>query len=377
MKIGKGFAAAAALAVAASGLSAEQAEARQPGEIYGPVFAKYKSITDARKKLRDMEKKGSPMSGDEIYAMAAACNYEEPESRSIILTALSRSRCKDKVGEYYVRAGMNGTPEGFLAAARSIGSGDGAFLYAQAAYQLAGNDSALKNEALDLLASLRSSVTNMELARNQASALAAEMVEAGQYRIAAAAPGEADLANVVPELNWLDFTNPKRCGWSGASNDVIAGAWRFDDETFRIYPATVEAPGIEQPVTGRISRPERDAPNYVVVDVDFKGRWNGLTVLGLQDAFLEESHGVYGRAIRFVEPVDQVARILSQQGFVVNADGSERRQVDRVERMRYVDENGRQQVAESIDGVVTSIERVNGETVFFCNEMFEASYGDG
>lgn len=55
-------------------------------------------------------------------------------------------------------------------------------------------------------------------------------------------------------------------------------------------------------------------------------------MLGIFDTFIEESHGVWGDGIRFAEPVDVVARRLSELGFVVNLDGSERRQIDKVDR---------------------------------------------
>lgn len=338
--------------------------AREPGEIYGPVFARYKTITDARKKLRNLEKKGDLNSGDEYFALAHACQYEEPESRSMILTALGRSRCKDKSGEYFVEAGVRGTPEGFLGAAQFIGQGDQAYIYAQVAYQLAGNDAALRSEALDAIARLRSGLGNVAALDAQAVQLATRLVAEGAYPGLRAAATTVDVENRLPTLSWLDFKNPARCTWSDAAVRVFETATGFDEN--RMYgtiPATTRVPGIEQPVTSRVTRPDQSVPSMVVYYLDFKGTWNGLTVLGLTNTFLEESHGVHGTGIRFAEPVSTVAERLTRAGFVVNPAGGHREQVDARDR----DGN--------IDGVTTYLGRKNGETVFLCDEIFYASYG--
>ena len=140
----------------------------------------------------------------------------------------------------------------------------------------------------------------------------------------------------VGDLGWLDFTNPRRCQWSRQAADVISGSMRFDERGERPIGQRVRVPGVSQPVMGRVSRPDRDGITWK--SVDFRGQWNGLTVLGLTDGFFERSHGVDATGIRFAEPVETVARKLSAQGFVVNADGSERRQIDK--RGQYGDFDG-------------------------------------
>lgn len=354
-----------AAAMAAGSLVPEQAQARDSAEIYRPIFAQYKSITDARKKLRNKEKKGQAMSGDEYFAMAHACMYEEPASQSMILTALSRSRCKDKVGDYFVEAGMRGTPEGFLSAARTIGTGQGAYTYAQLAYQLAGNDDALRQDALDLMDRLRNSASNLAQANATAEGMATQLVSSGVYPGLRNAAGEAELSNRLPNLSWLAFKNPKRCHWSDAAQNVLQNSMAFDDSRnmFPTVPANVRVPGVERPVRSRVERPDKEYQDIVHVSVDFKGRWNGLTVLGLTHLFLEESDGLQGTGIRFAEPLDEVVGVLLRNGFVVNRDGSTREQIDKRDR----DGN--------IDGVITVVERKNGETVFYCDEVYYASYG--
>lgn len=365
---------AVSLAVATMGIT--PAQARDANEIYAPIFAQYKSITDARKKLRNKEKKGQAMSGDEYFAMAVACGYEEPESASIILTALSRSKCKDLVGDYYLEAGRRGTPEGFLAAAKVEPNAHDAFGFAQLAYQLSGEDVALRDEALHLMSDLQPRVSNAALANQQSIQISQQLVAGGRYTSMRNPAGEEELANIAPRLDWLNFQNPKRCEWSEEAYRIFRNAAGFDERRARpTVPAMVRIPGMNNPVRSRVSRPERDAPEYVVIDVDFKGRWNGLTVLGLTDSILEESDGVWGKGIRFAEPVEVVARRLSSTGFVANANGSRREQADRVENVRYADDRGQIQTMRQIDGIVTSIERMNGETVFLCNQVFELGMG--
>ena len=364
-----------AVGIVATGIAPEPAQARTPSEIYGPVFARYKTITDARKKLRNDEKKGRLTSGDDYYAMAYACQYEEPASQSMILTALSRSRCKDKSAEYFAEAGNRGVPEGFLAAANFIGQGDQAYIYAQMAFQLSGQDSALRGEALDAIARLRSTVGDVATLDQRAIQQATVLASNGAYSGLRNAATTVDVQNRLPNLAWLNFKNPKRCHYSDGWAKVVQGAYKVDDRNYVAVPATTTVPGSNQRVTGRIVRPEKDWQSVVRVEADVKGQWNGLTVLGIFTTFVEESHGVWGDGIRFAEPVEVVAQRLAAAGFVVNRDGSERRQIDKIDRYPYKDEKGRQQVAENIDGVITSIERKNGATYFYCDEIFEASYG--
>lgn len=349
----------------AAAMGSPSAQAREPAQIYGPVFAQYKSITDARKKLRNKEKKGQPMSGDEYFAMAQACSYEEAESPSIILTMLSRSKCKDKVGEYFLEAGRRGTPEGFLAASRTEANRHDAFGFAQLAYMLSGNDAALRDDALEQMSDLRSGVTDPVLADSQARQIAQQLVAGGHYSAHRNPAGAKELVGIAPRLDWLNFKNAKRCQWSDEANLIFDNAVGFDERrTFPTIPATVRIPGIAKPVKSRITRPERDAPAYVTYYLDFRGRWNGLTVLGLTDSFMEESEGIDGTGIRFAEPVEVVASALTRAGFIVNPKGGNREQVDK----RDSDGN--------IDGVTTYLARQNGETVFLCDEVFYASYGE-
>lgn len=356
---------AVACSLAAAGMAGSPAQARDANEIYAPIFAQYKSITDARKKLRNKEKKGQAMSGDEYFAMAAACSYEEAPSQSIILTALSRSKCKDLVSDYYLEAGRRGTPEGFLAAAKMEANAHDAFGFAQLAYQLSGEDVALRDQALELMSDLQPRVSNAALANQQSMQISQQLVAGGRYASLRNPAGTQELANIAPRLDWLNFANPKRCTWSEQAMTVIGGSYGFDDKlNYPTVPAKVRVPGFDRPITSRIVRPGGRTSNEIDVYVDFKGRWNGLTVLGLRYSFLEESDGYQATGIRFSEPVKTVAARLGASGFVVNADGSTREQV--AKRDSYG----------NIDGVTTSVTSKNGETLFLCDEVFYASYGE-
>jgi len=369
-----------AAAIAALLLDASGASAREFGDITRPYTEKYGDWKKTRKALRKMHKKNQPMSGDDWFVLAAMCNIEPPEGPSMIMNFANRSPCKDDVVEYFVKAGMEGTPEGFYEAAKMIGSGDAAWLYAELAYRLAGNDTAFEDKAFSLLEDIWLDPASETRMKVQAAGMVTQLTSDGPYGGRASSTQTAPQGNEpqgndgyrspppiarggVGDLRWLDFTNPRRCQWSRQAADVISGTMRFDERGERPIGQRVRVPGVSQPVMGRVSRPDRDGITWK--SVDFRGQWNGLTVLGLTDGFFERSHGVDATGIRFAEPVETVARKLSAQGFVVNADGSERRQIDK--RGQYGD----------FDGVLTRIERKDGETIFFCNEIFWASYGEG
>lgn len=351
-----------------------QAPARDFKTITSPYFAKYKTFKKIRSTLRKKLKKDAALTGDDYYMLGVTCAYEPPPSQSIILTMMDKSPCKEQVVEYYVQAGMNGAPEGFYEAAKRSGSGEPAYLYAQLAYRLAGADAELRDQALALMSEVRSTAGDTARIDQQAQGMAAQLTASGIYRMQNQAPTQAQLASAsLPQLNWLAFSNPKTCEWSAAAENVLRGAYTFDDKrmTNITVPATTRLPGTGEAVKGQVSWPSGRNSNHVRIDVDFKGSWNGLTVLGLTDEFLEESDGLWGKGIRFAEPVGVVAQKLAQSGFVVNADGSEREQVDQVETTRFPDERGRMRTYRNINGVVTSVSKRNGETVFLCNYVFQ------
>ncbi len=356
-------------AVAAVTLVPSAAAARTPAEIYGPVWAQYKSITDARKKLRAKEKKGQAMSGDEYFAMAHACQYEEPPSPSKILTALSRSACKDKVVDYLIEAGKRGTPEGFLGAAEKFGTGQAAYGYAQLAYQLAGADTVLRGDALAMLADLRPTLGNVTPLDARAQELVQQLVASGQYRTAIPAAGKAELAKALPNLKWLDFVEPAKCYWSEDADHIFSLGHKFDRSGSRAIPATIRIPNSTRTVTSRIRRTNSD---YVIdVEVDFSGRWNGLTVVGTTRAFIEESDAVNSFGLRFREPVRQVVERLSAAGLPVNPDGSNKVvKKSRVDRWAGPDGGGSMTTIEEVSTVVF---RRGNETVFYCDYSEDSS----
>lgn len=156
----------------------------------------------------------------------------------------------------------------------------------------------------------------------------------------------------------LDFKNAANCEWGDAADKIFETQVVFGDGG-ALRPGRVTISGIAEPVTAKLSRPEREYPDYVEAQLDFTGEWKGLQVVGLTDAFFEESGGVFARGIRFAAPVAEVASILAAAGFNVNADGSERSLPLRGPDFSDGDE------------VVTAIETNGSETVFFCNQVFE------
>lgn len=101
------------------------------------------------------------------------------------------------------------------------------------------------------------------------------------------------------------------------------------------------------------------------VYVDFEGRWNGLEVLGLTRTFIERSDSMNAFGLRFREPVAEVVARLRAAGFPVNADGSMRESVKRTVQRRGSDS------FETYDGAITKVFRLNGETIFQCDRIYE------
>jgi hypothetical protein len=156
----------------------------------------------------------------------------------------------------------------------------------------------------------------------------------------------------------LDFAKAETCQWSEAAERIFEEDTVFGDD-YVSRPGTVTIPGLADPVTAVLSRPEPEYPDYVEVQLDFTGEWNGLQVVGLSDAFLEESGGVFARGIRFAAPVAEVASAMAAAGFNVNADGSERSvPLEGADFSRG-------------DMAITSVEADGADAVFYCNQVFE------
>lgn len=175
--------------------------------------------------------------------------------------------------------------------------------------------------------------------------------------VAIPAAGSAEPAKVLPNVEWLDFNNPKECEWSDEVRRIFATGVGFDETKNWIpAPATTDIPGISKPVTSRITVPA-ESPNIMSYYIDFEGRWNGLTVLGLMGIHDKDSLAGDRTGIRFAEPVGTVARKLAQAGFLVNANGGD----DPQETIHFEDE--------ALYGVSTFLGSQNGETVFLCYEI--------
>ncbi len=156
----------------------------------------------------------------------------------------------------------------------------------------------------------------------------------------------------------LDFAKAETCQWSEAAERIFEEDTVFGDD-YVSRPGTVTIPGLADPVTAVLTRPEPEYPEYVQVQLDFMGEWNGLQVVGLNDAFFEESGGVFARGIRFAAPVAEVASAMAAAGFNVNADGSERSvPLEGADFSRG-------------DMAITSVEADGADAVFYCNQVFE------
>ena len=356
------------LGIAAGALlmaSAPPVEARTFKDIMDPYSAKYGDWKKIRKAMLQRQKAGETFSADDWFVLGAMCAIEPPKGPSKILNMLEGSPCKNKVIDYFERAGAMGNPRGFNQAsyyARTRGKNPArAWYFAQLAYRLSGDDADLAADALERIEEVRLAASERERVLVQVDTEAGRLAASNAYGSNAARPAAAAMP---PSMGWLDFENPRRCTWSDAAMRIFDNATGFDEsKMYGTIPASVRIPGVAKPVTSRITRPDRSVPSMVVYYLDFKGRWNGLTVLGLTNTFLEESHGVHGMGIRFAEPVSVVADRLLKAGFVVNPKGGPRDQIDKRDR----DGN--------IDGVMTFLKRQNGETVFLCDEVYYASYG--
>lgn len=162
----------------------------------------------------------------------------------------------------------------------------------------------------------------------------------------------------LPDLaDTLTFSNSRDCEWGEVADGLFQNATVFGDD-YVARPGTVRVPNVEQPVVARLSRPDRDIPDYVVVSLDFEGQWLGLKVSGLTDAFLEEGDGVFGRGVRFDAPVEKVMEALAREGFDINSDGTMR------ERTISQDEYGERSV------MVTQVGREGDEAIFYCNQPY-------
>lgn len=367
-----------AMTAAALVLNSPSASAREFGDITRPYMEKHGDWKKTRKALRKQLKGGQPMTGDDWFVLAAMCDIVPPSGPSKIMNLIEGSPCREEVIEYFVNAGMNGTPHGFERAAfyilRRGGTAQMAWPFFALAERFGGQDPDLRRELDELMPQMRGGLTDAQRQEVNATAmkLEADGIYGGSAQVASGqqgyrSPPPIERGASAGTLRWLNFENPARCTWSREAERVMQGSYRFDDRrmTNITVPATTRLPG-GQRVTGRVSWPSGRNSNHVQIDVDFRGTWNGLTVLGMTDSFLEESDGLFGKGIRFAEPVGEVARALRNAGFVVNLDGSEREQADEVETTRF---EGK--VYRNINGIRTSITRKGGETVFLCNEVFE------
>lgn len=118
----------------------------------------------------------------------------------------------------------------------------------------------MSSDALETVANLRGSVSNAAELDAQAVEMASNAASNGAYASIRNAASASDVNNRLPELKWLDFKNPKRCGYGDEWQRVMRGSWTFNDRTYRSEPARVTLPGQSKTVTGRIIRPYSSSP---------------------------------------------------------------------------------------------------------------------
>ena len=356
------------IAFLAAGLmlaSAPTAEARTFKDITDPYFAKYGDWKKVRKAMRQRQKGGEQFTADDWFVLAAMCAIEPPKGPSKIMNLAQRSPCKGQVIEYFERAGDMGAPRGFNQASYYARTRENdpvrAWYFAQLAYRMAGTDSDLAADALERLSEVRISSADEQRMQAQVEGAARRLAANGVYAASAARAAVAS----GPSLDWLDFVDGSKCYWSDDANLVFSMGHKFDARGDRAIPATLRIPNSSRTVTSRVERRVRANPNLVDVEVDFPGRWNGLTLVGTTRRFIERSDAVNSFGLRFREPVGEVAARLRAAGLPVNADGSEKVSTDRrVERWAGPDGGGSETY---IEETRTSVFRRGNETVFYCN----------
>lgn len=192
---------------------------------------------------------------------------------------------------------------------------------------------------------------------DSAGASAGDVAEQSGSPLAESPTMPDPLAGLPDLADALAFKNQRDCEWGEVADGFFQNATVFGED-YVARPGTVTVPGVGQPVVARLSRPDSDIPDYVVVSLDFEGQWLGLMVSGLTDAFLEEGDGVFSRGIRFNEPVDRVAEALAGAGFDINADGTMR------QRTISQDEYGERTT------MATQVGREGDEVIFYCNQPY-------
>lgn len=351
----KTFAAALAILPLVAGHSAN---ARDRQQIVAPVLAKYNSVWSAKRSLLKAAKKHANLSGEEYYTLAVTCEVDQPASASIILTLIHKADCKEKVPDFFVEAGNHGVPEGFAEAGKRLAEPTKALFFADIAYLVSGNDPALQAEADR---EIRMFGAQLPQGRAQAKQIEVAATHYAQQRVASHVYASlADLSKrpsaALPDLSrLLTFADAKRCTRSHAANQLLDDMVNFDATEPR--PATVRVPGIAKPVRSRLTRLHGDSEGQVDAELDFKGQWLGLTVLGLSDTFTPESDGAE-IALRFAEPVSVVAPTLRRAGFLVDPTGKD---VDQIVK----DKDDSQEEVEVYTSVFANPKAA--ETLFTCD----------
>lgn len=174
---------------------------------------------------------------------------------------------------------------------------------------------------------------------------------------AAVGPPAAEPAAGADFTQILAFKDPATCEWSDAADAIFRQAVDFVDEG-AASPGAVPVPGLDEEVAARLSHPDPAWPDYTQTDIDATGRWLGLDVVGLTDAFVERGGGVFGRGVRFASPRAEVIETLRAEGFPVNEDGSPSNRP--LSGPDY----------EEGDEVFTNVQERDGETVFLCNLVY-------
>lgn len=345
----------------------ESASAREFKDIVKPYYDRWGKWQKIRKEMRKRLKDGEAFTGDDWFVLGSVCAIQPPSSGSMIRDALNKSPCRDDTIPYMVKAAENGTPRGYLQAARWTvlwgGSQAQAWQYAALAYRFSARDPDLTADARAYIGKIGYSPTEADTQAVNRTAM--QLVANGVY------PGDGPsedvrLADLTwPELDWLKFVDRSKCAWGSDANHILSDMFRWNSRGKEIIPHTFRVPTTKGDITSRITRQYGGDPHVRQIDVDLTGQFHGLKVTGLTRIVKLRSDELNSAGIRFQEPVREVAEKLLAAGFLVNRDGSTRDSTKKtVNRWAGPDGGGRY---ETWDGAITSITRKGNETIFLCD----------
>ena len=108
------------------------------------------------------------------------------------------------------------------------------------------------------------------------------------------------------------FTRPHLCDMAEPLEGLFGGLFLWDDVAGEAKAGPpVRLPGTDQFLTPRLRRIDGD---YQAILAPLRGRWLGLTVTGIETAFIPETDQGW-RSIHFADPPGAVTAALNRAGF--------------------------------------------------------------